>query len=153
VHLLYNHLSCTATLISDHNYRWPCSDEEKRQMKTPRKKRVAGEDQPVRILTSSLELLTNSLVDTAFKQQRLKAWQPILTPKTVLPTLFIIGIIFAPIGALLIWGNSLVRLIEFQVFNFNLDLSIGYRIDIRLHQLRLAHSFPIKHLFKFCQHA
>ncbi|EPQ49963.1 Lem3/Cdc50 [Gloeophyllum trabeum ATCC 11539] len=46
--------------------------------------------------------------NTAFKQQRLKAWQPILTPKTVLPTLFIIGIIFAPIGALLIWGSSLV---------------------------------------------
>ncbi|TFK46026.1 cell cycle control protein [Heliocybe sulcata] len=46
--------------------------------------------------------------NTAFKQQRLKAWQPILTPKTVLPTLFIIGVIFAPIGALLIWGSSLV---------------------------------------------
>ena len=46
--------------------------------------------------------------DTAFKQQRLKAWQPILTPKTVLPTLFIIGIIFAPIGAVLVWGSSLV---------------------------------------------
>ncbi|CAG8503150.1 1724_t:CDS:2 [Funneliformis mosseae] len=35
--------------------------------------------------------------NTAFKQQRLKAWQPILTPKTVLPTFFIIGIIFAPL--------------------------------------------------------
>jgi len=46
--------------------------------------------------------------NTAFKQQRLKAWQPILTPKTVLPTLFIIGILFAPIGGLLIWGSSLV---------------------------------------------
>ncbi|KAG8937105.1 hypothetical protein FRC02_006305 [Tulasnella sp. 418] len=46
--------------------------------------------------------------NTAFKQQRLKAWQPILTPKTVLPTLFIIGLIFAPIGGLLIWGSSLV---------------------------------------------
>lgn len=48
-------------------------------------------------------------IDTAFKQQRLKAWQPILTPRTVLPTLFIVGILFAPIGALLIWGSSLVR--------------------------------------------
>ena len=46
--------------------------------------------------------------DTAFKQQRLKAWQPILTPKTVLPTLFIIGLLFAPIGGLLIWGSNLV---------------------------------------------
>jgi hypothetical protein len=31
-----------------------------------------------------------------------------LTPKTVLPTLFIISIIFGPIGGLLIWGSSLV---------------------------------------------
>lgn len=52
--------------------------------------------------------------NTAFKQQRLKAWQPILTPKTVLPTLFIIGILFAPIGGLLIWGAS-------QVSEFTLD--------------------------------
>ncbi|KAJ7581285.1 transcription regulator [Mycena floridula] len=35
--------------------------------------------------------------NTAFKQQRLKGWQPILTPKTVLPTLFIIGLLFGPI--------------------------------------------------------
>jgi len=46
--------------------------------------------------------------NTAFKQQRLKAWQPIFTPKTVLPIFFVIGLIFAPIGALLIWGSGLV---------------------------------------------
>ncbi|KAI9598183.1 ligand-effect modulator 3 family [Syncephalis fuscata] len=44
--------------------------------------------------------------NTAFKQQRLKAWQPILTPKTVLPTLFIIGIIFAPIGGVLFYVSE-----------------------------------------------
>ncbi|KAF9650848.1 Lem3/Cdc50 [Thelephora ganbajun] len=55
--------------------------------------------------------------NTAFKQQRLKAWQPILTPKTVLPTLFIIGIVFAPIGALLIWGNSQVTEMTFEYTN------------------------------------
>lgn len=38
--------------------------------------------------------------DTAFKQQRLKSWQPILTPKSVLPTLFVLGAIFAPIGGI-----------------------------------------------------
>ncbi|TDL27214.1 Lem3/Cdc50 [Rickenella mellea] len=52
--------------------------------------------------------------NTAFKQQRLKAWQPILTPKTVLPTLFIIGILFAPIGALLVWGSSRVTEMTFD---------------------------------------
>ncbi|KAF5358120.1 hypothetical protein D9756_001761 [Leucocoprinus leucothites] len=52
--------------------------------------------------------------NTAFKQQRLKAWQPILTPKTVLPTLFIIAFIFAPIGGLLIWGSSQVSEMSFD---------------------------------------
>ncbi|KID91242.1 LEM3/CDC50 family protein [Metarhizium guizhouense ARSEF 977] len=46
--------------------------------------------------------------NTAFRQQRLKAWQPILTPKTVLPLFFTIGIIFAPIGGLLLYASSQV---------------------------------------------
>ncbi|XP_014391266.1 PREDICTED: cell cycle control protein 50A isoform X1 [Myotis brandtii] len=36
--------------------------------------------------------------NTAFKQHRLPAWQPILTAGTVLPTFFIIGLIFIPTG-------------------------------------------------------
>ncbi|KAJ8078492.1 alkylphosphocholine resistance protein lem3 [Marasmius tenuissimus] len=52
--------------------------------------------------------------NTAFKQQRLKAWQPILTPKTVLPTFFILGVIFGPIGGLLIWGSSKVSEMTFD---------------------------------------
>ncbi|KAK2755655.1 hypothetical protein FQN54_005804 [Arachnomyces sp. PD_36] len=47
--------------------------------------------------------------NTAFRQQRLKAWQPILTPKTVLPLFFAVGIIFAPIGGLLLWASSQVQ--------------------------------------------
>ncbi|KIV92843.1 hypothetical protein PV10_04107 [Exophiala mesophila] len=47
--------------------------------------------------------------NTAFRQQRLKAWQPILTPKTVLPILFGIGIIFAPIGGLLLWASASIQ--------------------------------------------
>ncbi|KAL8800114.1 MAG: hypothetical protein Q9200_007347 [Gallowayella weberi] len=47
--------------------------------------------------------------NTAFRQQRLKAWQPILTPKTVLPLFFAIGIVFAPIGGLLLWASSQVQ--------------------------------------------
>nr|XP_018908337.1 PREDICTED: cell cycle control protein 50A [Bemisia tabaci] len=33
-----------------------------------------------------------------FKQQRLPAWQPILTASSVLPTFFAIGVVFIPIG-------------------------------------------------------
>ncbi|KAL4801424.1 ligand-effect modulator 3 family [Aspergillus unguis] len=47
--------------------------------------------------------------NTAFRQQRLKAWQPILTPKSVLPLFFVVGIIFAPIGGLLLWASSTVE--------------------------------------------
>ncbi|KAI8321501.1 Lem3/Cdc50 [Martensiomyces pterosporus] len=47
--------------------------------------------------------------NTAFKQQRLRAWQPLLTPKSVLPTFFIIGIIFAPIGGWLLWASERVN--------------------------------------------
>lgn len=46
--------------------------------------------------------------NTAFKQQRLKAWQPILTPATVLPTFFLVGLIFVPLGGVLLWGSNQV---------------------------------------------
>jgi len=47
--------------------------------------------------------------NTAFRQQRLKAWQPILTPKTVLPLFFAIAIIFGPIGGLLLYASAQVQ--------------------------------------------
>lgn len=52
--------------------------------------------------------------NTAFRQQRLKAWQPILTPKTVLPFFFAIGVIFAPIGGLLLYASSQVQMIKIE---------------------------------------
>ncbi|SAM02888.1 hypothetical protein [Absidia glauca] len=47
--------------------------------------------------------------NTAFKQQRLKAWQPLLTPKTVLPTLFAAGIVLAPLGGLFLYESETVN--------------------------------------------
>jgi hypothetical protein len=46
--------------------------------------------------------------NTAFRQQRLLAYSPILTPKTVLPLFFAVGIIFGPIGGLLLFASSKV---------------------------------------------
>lgn len=49
--------------------------------------------------------------NTAFKQQRLPAWQPILTAGTVLPAFFIIGLIFIPIGiGLYVTSNNIKEL-------------------------------------------
>lgn len=45
--------------------------------------------------------------DTNFKQQKLPAWQPIMTAGTVLPVFFAIGIAFVPLGvALLITADN-----------------------------------------------
>lgn len=52
--------------------------------------------------------------NTAFRQQRLKAWQPILTPKTVIPLLFLMAAVFAPLGAVLIWAT-------YNVENLSID--------------------------------
>ncbi|KAG8863764.1 hypothetical protein FRB96_007601 [Tulasnella sp. 330] len=78
--------------------------------------------------------------NTAFKQQRLKAWQPILTPKTVLPTLFIIGLIFAPIGGLLIWGSSLVTQITIDYTNCDQQGSTFTQVPKYNYELRSSDS-------------
>jgi len=52
--------------------------------------------------TADVKIHSRKPENTSFKQQRLRAWQPILTPRTVLPTLFLIGILFAPFGGVLL---------------------------------------------------
>ncbi|KAI5642597.1 LEM3 (ligand-effect modulator 3) family / CDC50 family domain-containing protein [Phthorimaea operculella] len=47
--------------------------------------------------------------ESAFKQQRLPAWQPILTAGTVLPTFFVIGIAFIPVGIGLLYFSDEVK--------------------------------------------
>lgn len=51
--------------------------------------------------------------DSAFKQQRLPAWQPILTANSVLPIFFVIGVAFIPVGIGMYWFSSQVR--EYQL--------------------------------------
>ncbi|KAK5120064.1 hypothetical protein LTR85_006545 [Meristemomyces frigidus] len=57
--------------------------------------------------------------NTAFRQQRLKAWQPILTPKTVIPLFLTVGVLFCPIGGLLLWASSQVQelIIDYSLCN------------------------------------
>ncbi|KAI9096450.1 CDC50/LEM3 family [Phlyctochytrium arcticum] len=52
--------------------------------------------------------------NTAFKQQRLKAWQPILTPKSVLPAFFLVGAIFIPLGIGLYIASERVHEVAFD---------------------------------------
>ncbi|XP_010877447.1 cell cycle control protein 50A [Esox lucius] len=59
--------------------------------------------------------------NTAFKQQRLPAWQPILTAGTVLPAFFVIGLIFIPIGIGLFVTSNNIK--EFEIDYTGVDLS------------------------------
>lgn len=51
-------------------------------------------------------LHSNRPSDSKFKQQALPAWQPILTAGTVLPTFFVIGLAFVPIGIGLMYFSN-----------------------------------------------
>lgn len=51
------------------------------------------------------------------------SYRPILTPKTVLPLFFAIGVIFAPIGGLLLWASSQVRTLFFKHLHFHSPVS------------------------------
>ncbi|CAK4073098.1 unnamed protein product [Aphanomyces euteiches] len=61
--------------------------------------------------------------DTPFKQQRLKAWQPILTPAWVIGTYFLVGLIFIPIGVVLYHEN--LDVVEMGVQYDGIDPSSG----------------------------
>ncbi|KAI1438371.1 CDC50 family protein [Xylaria sp. CBS 124048] len=50
--------------------------------------------------------------NTAFRQQRLKAWQPILTPKNVIWIFLVLGAFTAIVGGLLIYASRLITFIE-----------------------------------------
>uniref|UniRef100_A0A0N4Z9K6 Cell cycle control protein 50A n=1 Tax=Parastrongyloides trichosuri TaxID=131310 RepID=A0A0N4Z9K6_PARTI len=50
----------------------------------------------------------NKPKSTAFRQQKLTAWQPIPTARSVIPAIFIIGVVFLPIGAILIAATKSV---------------------------------------------
>ncbi|CAG9861950.1 unnamed protein product [Phyllotreta striolata] len=68
---------------------------------------------------------------SAFKQQRLPAWQPILTAGTVLPSFFIIGIAFIPVGIGLLYFSDEVKehAIDYTNCNRTEEISPGNFID------------------------
>ncbi|RPB16659.1 Lem3/Cdc50 [Morchella conica CCBAS932] len=47
--------------------------------------------------------------DTAWLQQRIKAWSPLITAPWTIPIFFILAVIFAPIGGLLLYTSAQVQ--------------------------------------------
>jgi Cell cycle control protein len=55
-------------------------------------------DQTTTMTTTTTTTATREPLDTAARQQRMKAWTPILHPLWVIATLILIGVTFIPIG-------------------------------------------------------
>lgn len=78
------------------------SDSQNPKSKKPKGNLFHAKADGVRVLCHFAQLS----LDSAFKQQRLPAWQPILTAGTVLPTFFVIGVAFIPIGIGMLWFSD-----------------------------------------------
>lgn len=63
----------------------------------------------VRSTNQSTAEKTRKPPNTPFRQQRLWAWHPILTPLSALPLLFGIALVFAPLGALQLHASNSVQ--------------------------------------------
>eukprot|EP01133_Synstelium_polycarpum_P006814 gene6814-7919_t len=72
---------------------------------------------------------SNKPANTAFKQQRLKAWEPILTPTPVIISFIIIGIVFVPIGSVMI--NASNKVVESSK-RYDTDCEIGNVCEITI---------------------
>mmetsp|Transcript_26131 Transcript_26131/g.43187 ORF Transcript_26131/g.43187 Transcript_26131/m.43187 type:complete len:418 (+) Transcript_26131:91-1344(+) len=59
--------------------------------------------------------------DTPFKQQNLKAWRPILTPKAVILTFTFVGVVFVPIGVAVYMAS--LNVIEVTSGDYDLECS------------------------------
>ena len=63
--------------------------------------------------------------NSKFKQQALPAWQPILTAGSVLPTFFVIGVAFIPIGVGLMYFSDTVKEVSIEYTNCNMDSDVN----------------------------
>lgn len=85
--------------------------------------------------------VSNMPENTAFKQQRLPAWQPVLTASNVLPTFIIVGFIFIPLGVvLLLTSNNCFELIHNYTDCLNNDGKTCHEYFNT--QLALGNQFP-----------
>jgi hypothetical protein len=73
--------------------------------------------------------------DTPFKQQRLPAWQPILTPNWVIGTFFIVSAIFMPIGGAIYAASASVS--EIRV-NYGEDVACKTQQPVSGVQFRVS---------------
>ncbi|KAI6221930.1 Protein CBR-CHAT-1 [Aphelenchoides fujianensis] len=80
----------------------------------PPRRNAAGEDEPPRVAqpaSSSEETRPqkNRPNPSRLRQQKLSAWQPILTAYTAIPAIFVTGLVFIPVGVVLLIAAESVK--------------------------------------------
>jgi len=68
-------------------------------------------------------------LDTPFKQQRLPAWQPILTPNWVILTFTLVGLVFLPVGIVLTSQSNAVTELIYQYDGDGADTTTDCKIE------------------------
>jgi hypothetical protein len=58
--------------------------------------------------------LKNRPEDTNFKQQRIPAWQPVMSPPCAIATLCIVGVLFTIVGAIVVVSSDNVQIVEIR---------------------------------------
>jgi hypothetical protein len=58
--------------------------------------------------------LVNKPEDTAFKQQRIMSWQPVMSPPCAIGTLCTVGLLFIIVGALIVVTSDNVQIVELR---------------------------------------
>jgi hypothetical protein len=79
----------------------------------PRQNAAAETQSPPRVVHSTsndeIKVSKNRPSGSKLRQQKLPAWQPILTAYTAIPVVFVMGAIFIPIGIVLLLASSSVK--------------------------------------------
>ena len=75
---------------------------------------------------------SNEPADYKLKQQQLPAWQPALRAGTVLPTFFVIGVAFIPIGVGLLHLSGQVSRVVCSRFTICCSCQLSYAIKTQL---------------------
>jgi len=79
----------------------------------PRQHAGSEAQSPPRVVQSTssdeIKVLKNRPSGSKLRQQKLPAWQPILTAYTAIPVVFVMGMVFIPIGIVLLLASSSVK--------------------------------------------
>ncbi|KAI9360376.1 CDC50/LEM3 family [Zopfochytrium polystomum] len=65
---------------------------------------------------------------TPFKQQQLKAWQPLISPKGIIPLYFAVGVVFIPIGVWLYLASDKVKEVLVDYSSCSVNGTFNYPI-------------------------